>query len=297
MRDCVVVDVQYLKKLDLKVLTPVPNLMDTTQEELSTGLYRMIHELVAAHKTTLIFTNTRSATERVVHSLKQKYPEFYTGESIGAHHSSLSREHRLDIENRLREGRLRCVVSSTSLELGIDIGYVDLVILIGSPKSVARALQRVGRSGHKLHDTAKGRIIVMDRDDLVECSVLLKNAMEGVIDCIHIPENCLDVLSQQIYGIAIEERQHVDNVYHMVRRSYCYHNLTREDYDSVINYLAGEYAELEERNVYAKIWLSEDRKTMGRRGRMARVLYSTNIGTIPDEAYVDVRWANRRLGR
>jgi len=155
MRDCVVVDVQYLKKLDLKVLTPVPNLMDTTQEELSTGLYRMIHELVAAHKTTLIFTNTRSATERVVHSLKQKYPEFYTGESIGAHHSSLSREHRLDIENRLREGRLRCVVSSTSLELGIDIGYVDLVILIGSPKSVARALQRVGRSGHKLHDTAR----------------------------------------------------------------------------------------------------------------------------------------------
>jgi len=136
----------------------------------------------------------------------------------------------------------------------------------------------------------------MDRDDLVECSVLLKNAMEGVIDCIHIPENCLDVLSQQIYGIAIEERQHVDNVYHMVRRSYCYHNLTREDYDSVINYLAGEYAELEERNVYAKIWLSEDRKTMGRRGRMARVLYSTNIGTIPDEAYVDVKVGEQKVG-
>jgi ATP-dependent Lhr-like helicase len=297
VRDCMVVDVQYLKKLDLKVLTPVPNLMDTTQEELSGGLYKMMHELITEHKTTLIFTNTRSATERVVHNLKQKYPEFYTEELIGAHHSSLSREHRLDIENRLKDGKLRCVVSSTSLELGIDIGYIDLVILLGSPKSVARALQRVGRSGHKLHETAKGRIIVMDRDDLVECSVLLKNAVDGVIDRIHVPRNCLDVLSQQLYGIAIEEQQHVDNVYHMVKRSYCYHDLEREDYDSVINYLAGEYAELEERNVYAKIWVSEDRKTMGRKGKMARVLYSTNIGTIPDEAYVDVKIGEAKVGK
>ena len=296
LRDCKIVDVQYLKKMDLRVLTPVPNLMDTTQEKLSDSLYKLIHDLVLEHKTTLIFTNTRSATERVVHNLKEKYPDFYA-ESIGAHHSSLSKEHRLDIEHRLKEGKLRCVVSSTSLELGIDIGYIDLVILLGSPKSVARALQRVGRSGHRLHETAKGRIIVMDRDDLVECSVLLGNAVNGKIDRIHLPQNCLDVLAQHLYGIAIEGEQHVDNVYYLIRRSYPYHDLSREDFDSVISYLAGDYVELEQRSVYAKIWLSEDGKRMGKRGKMARVLYTTNIGTIPDESYVDVKIGSQKVGK
>jgi ATP-dependent Lhr-like helicase len=270
--------------------------MNTTQKDLSEGLYKMIHDLVGEHRTTLIFTNTRSGTENVVHNLKQRYPDFYA-ESIGAHHSSLSKEHRLDIENRLKDGKLKCVVSSTSLELGIDIGYIDLVILLGSPKSVARALQRVGRSGHKLHDTAKGRIIVLDRDDLVECSVLLKNAMEGKIDRIHIPQNCLDVLAQHIYGIAIEETQNVDNLYHLVMRSYPYCHLSRQDFDSVMDYLSGNYVELEQRNVYAKIWVSEDGKTFGRRGKLARVVYATNIGTIPDEAYIDVKIGQIRVGQ
>ncbi|MBN2251919.1 MAG: ATP-dependent helicase [Candidatus Altiarchaeota archaeon] len=295
-RDCLVADVQYAKKLDLKVLTPVPNLMNTTQKGLTDGMYRLVHDLVSGHKTTLIFTNTRSATERVVHNLNERYPEFYAGK-IGAHHSSLSMEHRFDIESRLKEGSLRCVVSSTSLELGIDIGYIDLVILLGSPKSVARALQRVGRSGHRLHETAKGRIIAMDRDELVECCALLKNAVEGKIDRIHIPENCLDVLAQQIYGIAIEERQHVDNVYSLVKRSWCFRNLPREDFDSVMAYLAGDYVELEQRNVYAKIWVSEDGKILGKKGKLARVLYSTNIGTIPDESYVDVKIGSQKIGK
>ena len=296
LRNCKIVDVQFLKKLDLKVLTPVPNLMDTTQDELQKRLYELLDKLISQHRTTLIFTNTRSGTERVVHNLKARFPKKY-GNNIGAHHSSLSRYHRLDIENRLKNGQLKCVVSSTSLELGIDIGYIDLVILLGSPKSVARALQRVGRSGHKLHDTAKGRIIVMDRDDLVECSVLLKNAIEGKIDRIHIPENALDVLAQHIYGIAIEDTQDIDNVYHLVRRSYCYRNLSRADFDSVIDYLAGEYVELEQRNVYAKIWINREKGLMGRRSRMARVLYSTNVGTIPDESYVKVKIGNHSVGK
>src|SRR4030066_1588549 len=115
----------------------------------------MIDNLIQEHKTTLIFTNTRSATERVIHHLKEMFPSRYL-ENIGAHHSSLSKEHRFNIEERLRKGDLKVVVSSTSLELGIDIGYIDLVLLLGSPKSVARALQRIGRSGHRLHETAKG---------------------------------------------------------------------------------------------------------------------------------------------
>jgi len=296
LRDCKVVNVQFLKKLDLKVLTPVPNLMETTEKELQDSLYKLLDNLISSHRTTLIFTNTRSGTERVVHNLKDRFPDKYD-ENIGAHHSSLSREHRLDIENRLKDGELKAVVSSTSLELGIDIGYIDLVILLTSPRSVARALQRVGRSGHKLHDTSKGRLLVMDRDDLVECSVLLKNALEGNIDRIHIPQNSLDVLAQQIFGICIEEQQYIENVFSLVRRSYPFRNLSREEFESILRYLAGEYVELEQRNVYAKIWLNWEKGVLGRRGKMARVIYSTNIGTIPDESFVRVKIGTERVGK
>lgn len=297
-RDCWIIDVQFIKELDLKVLSPVENIVKATQEDVHENLYKLLNKLISEHKTTLIFTNTRSATERVVHYLKEKFPTEYgdlsDGELVGAHHSSLSREHRISVENRLKEGRLKCVVCSTSLELGIDIGYIDLVILLGSPKSVARALQRVGRSGHKLHDKAKGRIIVLDRDDLVECSVLLKNALEGTIDELHIPENCLDVLSQQLYGIAIEGVQNVENVYHLVRRSFCYRSLSREDFDSVLDYLSGKYVDLEDRHVYGKIWVENGK--MGRKGKLARVLYSTNISTIPDESSIKVKIREQLIG-
>ena len=296
-RDCKIIDVQFLKELDLKVLSPVPNLINATQEETQESLYNMMDGLIQEHKTTLIFTNTRSGTERVVSHLKDKFPERYLDTNIGAHHSSLSAEHRLDIEDKLKRGELKVVVSSTSLELGIDIGYIDLVILLGSPKSVARALQRIGRSGHKLHDKAVGRIIVMDRDDLVECAVLLKNALEGKIDRISIPENCLDVLAQQIYGIAINQIEHIDNVYAMIRRSYCYRSLTRKDFDSVIDYLTGKYVELEQRNVYAKIWFDDKTRMIGKRGKMARPIYTMNLGTIPDESYVTVKVGGMPVGK
>ncbi len=142
LRNCEIVDVQFIKQLDLKVISPVENLVRVSHEELQNKMYTLIHELVQQHKTTLIFTNTRSATERVVDKLKDRFPKFYTGNNIGAHHGSLSKDHRFDVEQRLREGKIKCVVSSTSLELGIDIGFIDLVLLLGSPKSVARALQR-----------------------------------------------------------------------------------------------------------------------------------------------------------
>ncbi len=186
------------------------------------------------------------------------------------------------------------MVCSTSLELGIDIGYIDLVILLGSPKSVARALQRVGRSGHQLHATTKGRIIVMDRDDLVECSVLLKNAVEKNIDRIHIPTNCLDVLAQQVFGMAIDEVLEVREAYKLVKKSYCYKDLTMDDFTEIIEYLAGKFISLEDRHIYAKIWL-EDGK-MGKRGKLARVLYMTNIGTIPDQAGILVKVGTQMIG-
>ena len=312
-RDCKIVDVSQTKKLDLEVVTPVENIIDTDYDEANRATYDLLDEYIQDHRTTIIFTNTRSGTERVVHRLKKRFPDNYVRvledeeaedlaedvfhkAAIGTHHGSLSQEHRIAIENMLKDGDLKAVVSSTSLELGIDIGYVDLVLLLGSPKSVARALQRIGRAGHHIHEESKGRIIVRDRDDLVECCVLLKSAIEGSIDRILIPTNAYDVLSQQIYGYAIDGRTHVDHVYDMYRKSYCYVDLKRSDYDEVIKYLSGEYSSLEERHVYSKIWVDEETGEMGKSGRLARVIYMTNIGTIPDETNIRVKLGDQVIG-
>ncbi len=307
-RECKIVDVQFIKDMDLKVLSPVPDLIDIEHGKMHHSMYELMDKLIQEHKTTLVFTNTRSATERVVHHLKEKFPKNYVQEIkdedntskqslIGAHHGSLSKEHRLQIENALREGKLKCVVCSTSLELGIDIGYIDLVIMLSSPKSVARALQRCGRSGHKLHSTTKGRIIVLNRDDLVECAVLLKSAVEKKIDKIHIPENALDVLAQQIDGIAISDKIHINDLFSLIKQSYCYRNLTRKDFNDVIDYLAGKFIDLEDRYVYAKIWHDEETGMIGRKGRLGRVIYMTNIGTIPEEHQIMVKIGDQTVGR
>ncbi|PIN69940.1 ATP-dependent helicase [Candidatus Woesearchaeota archaeon CG11_big_fil_rev_8_21_14_0_20_43_8] len=296
-RPCKIVDVQFIKMLNLKVLSPVPNLITASYEKKQSETYKLIHKLISEHKTTLIFTNTRSATERVVHTLKEMFPAEYNDSNIATHHGSLSKQLRFQTEENLRHGRLRCVVCSTSLELGIDIGFIDLVILLGSPKSVARAIQRCGRAGHKLHETTKGRIIVLDRDDLVECSVLLKSAVEKKIDRIHIPKNCLDVLSQHIYGIVIQAVTTRHDLYDLIRNSYCYSDLSYDDFTSVLDFLSGKYVSLEDRHVYAKIWVDEETGNIGKRGRMARLIYMTNIGTIPDESYVTVKIGEMPIGK
>lgn len=285
-RDCLIAEVTAAKKLDIKVITPTKDLMDINKDNMHSKLYEVIDELVQEHKTTLIFTNTRAATERVVSHLKELFPEKYI-ENIGAHHSSLSKESRFEIEQKLRNGELKVVVTSSSLELGIDIGYIDLVILLGSPKGSARALQRIGRSGHNLHDTAKGRFIVLDRDDMVESAILVKESIEKRIDRIHMPLNSLDVLSQQIYGMCIQKVWNMNEMFKTIKKSYCYSKLSREDFMNVISYLSGEY-HLEHRNVYAKIWYDEESGNIGKRGKLARVIYMTNIGTIPEESFINV---------
>lgn len=144
-----------------------------------------------------------------------------------------------------------------------------------------------GRSGHKLHDTTKGRFLVLDRDDLVECSVMLKEIIERKIDRVSIPKNCLDVLAQQIYGMAIYKIWDLDEIFSLIRKSYCYSELEKEDFLAIVSYLAGEY-ELEHRNVYAKIWYDAKTRQIGKKGKLARVIYMTNIGTIPEESFVNV---------
>jgi ATP-dependent Lhr-like helicase len=170
------------------------------------------------------------------------------------------------------------------------------VVLLGSPKSVARALQRIGRSGHKLNEQAKGRIIVLDRDDMVECSVLLKAAIEKKIDKLHIPVGATDVLAQQLFGMAIERVRGYEETFFAVRRSHCFHSLSCQDFEETVKYLAGEYASLEERSVYAKIWWDREKNDIGKRGKLARLLYLTNVGTIPDETKVAVKIGEEVIG-
>ena len=296
-RDCGIVDIRFLKEMDLKVLSPVKSLVESDYMLKHRKMYDLMNELIQEHKTTLIFTNTRSATERVVHTLKDMFPQQYHQENVAAHHSSLSKEVRFSTEQALREGSLKVVVSSTSLELGIDIGYVDLVICLGSPKSVARFLQRAGRAGHQLHSTVKARVIVMDRDDLVECALLLKSAIEKKIDRVHIPTNALDVLAQQIYGIAINEVMNIHEMYHLVTKSYCYKDLEWKDFFEVIRYLSGEFVSLEERHVYGRIWYDQETGNVGKKGKMARIIYMTNIGTIPEESYITVKIGEQAVGK
>ena len=285
-RGCTIVDVAASKEIDLETVSPVRDLIHTPPDEINEAMYDQIHNYVQEHESTIIFTNTRSATERVVNNLKDRFPDYYE-DNIGAHHSSMSREVRLEVEEKLKKGEMKVGVTSTSLELGVDIGAVDLVLQLGSPKGVARGIQRIGRSGHKIGKKAKGKMIVTDRDDAMECSVLTKCAKEDELDRIQIPTNALDVLAQHIVGMACNHRWDIDHAYNVIRKSYNYRHLNHEDFEAVMKYLAGEY-ELEDQNVYRKIWKNEKRGLFGRSGKMTRVIYMTNIGTIPDESGYDV---------
>jgi ATP-dependent Lhr-like helicase len=288
-RDCVIVDARFVKPMDIKVISPVKDIVYTPAEEITNAMYKILNNLIAKHRTTLVFTNTRSGTERVVHHLKQMFPSVYSEEDIGAHHSSVSREIRLDLEDKLKKGLLKAIISSTSLELGIDIGYIDLVVQLGSPKSIARGIQRIGRAGHKLSETSVGRVICMDRDDLVETAVMFKKAYEYFLDKIQIPRNCLDVLAQHLMGMSLEKKWNIKEAFNLIRNSYCYHDLNWQDFLSVLEYLSGFYHSLEDKKVYGKIWVDFKDMMFGRRGKYARVIYSLNIGTIPDEVKIKVK--------
>lgn len=285
-RDCLIADVKLMKKIEIGLEFPGESILEAESIESQRELYKILDRLIEGNRTTLIFTNTRAATERIVHYLDLHFPNKYAG-LIGAHHSSMSKEKRFEIEDRLRKGELKVVVSSTSLELGIDIGSIDLVVLLKSPKSVSRALQRIGRAGHKLHDNPRGEFIVLDRDDLVECGVLMKEMIEKKIDNTEIPKNALDVLAQQIYGMAISRIWTAKEMLKVIRKSYCYKELSEDDFFSVVSYLAGDYA-LEHRHVYAKIWYDATTGQIGKKGKLARVIYMTNLGTIPNESFISV---------
>ncbi|AAY80821.1 ATP-dependent helicase [Sulfolobus acidocaldarius] len=288
--DYEIIDARFVKPTDIQVVSPVKDLVHATEEEVNIGIYSYLVDEIKKHKTTLIFTNTRHAAERVAYKLRKMFEDqnIFDSDLVAAHHSSLSRDVRLEVEEKLKRGELKVVVSSTSLELGIDIGYIDLVTLLSSPKSVSRLLQRVGRAGHHIREVSKGRVVVVDRDDLVECTVLAKLAIDRKIDNIHVPENPLDVLTQLIVAASLITPIEKDKLYEIIKNVYNFRSLSYDEYNNVAEYLAGNYG-LDSNKVYAKIRI-KDGMISPKRG--TRMIFFLNSGTIPDEAMIPVKMEN-----
>ena len=298
-RDIQLVDAGVAKELDLKVVVPVddmrePGAQGEASDLLGTGsegsqssiwpsIYPELLKLVEEHRSTIVFVNNRRLAERLALRLN----ELAEKEVARAHHGSLAREQRTEIEELLKAGEIPCLVATSSLELGIDMGAVDLVIQVESPKSVARGLQRVGRAGHELGAVSKGRIFPKYRADLLESAVVVKRMLEGGIEETVIPRNPLDVLAQQIVAIVADEEISVDDLHELVRGAYPFADLSRTQLENVLDMLAGrypsdEFAELRPRIIW-------DRTAGVIRGRSgARRLAVTNAGTIPDRGLFGV---------
>ncbi|MDB5905266.1 MAG: ATP-dependent helicase, partial [Betaproteobacteria bacterium] len=234
---CGIVDRGHKRRIDLAVEVPGSPLEAVMAAEVWQEIYGRLVDLIKSHKTTLIMVNTRRLAERMAHQLT----ELLGAEHVAAHHGSLSKEKRLDAESRLREGTLKVLVSTASLELGIDIGHVDLVCQIASPNRIATLLQRVGRSGHTVRGLPKGRVFPLTRDDLVECAAMVQAVKDGELDRVHAPEKPLDVLAQQIVAESAAEEWDETALFDLYRRAYPYRNLTREEYDEVVHMLAHGY--------------------------------------------------------
>jgi ATP-dependent Lhr-like helicase len=277
-----VVDVGHRREMTLAVDVPSEELGAVASGEMWAELYDRIAALVLEHRTTLVFVGTRRMSERVAYAL---------GTRLGAgvvlpHHGSLSREIRLDTENRLKDGALRAVVATASLELGIDIGAVDLVVQLGSPRSIAVALQRVGRSGHWVGAKPEGRLFATTRDELLECGALVRSIRSGAMDALCIPRAPLDILAQQLVAVCAGDDWDVDELYAIVRSTYPYRELERGDFDLVVAMLADGIATSRGRS---GAYLHHDRvngRLRGRRG--ARLAAITSGGAIPDVANYNV---------
>ena len=289
--DPVIVDVGHKRKLDLAVEVPGSQLGPIATNEMWEEIYDRIAELVQQNRSTLVFVNTRRLAERVSHHLAERLGE----DNVAAHHGSLSRKLRLTAERRLKDGQIRVLVATASLELGIDIGNVDLVVQISSPRAIAVALQRVGRSGHWRGAIPKGRLFVTTRDDLVECASLVRAIQQGDLDRIMIPEAPLDILAQQIVAACAAERSAKDDasegwdeqeLYKIVTKAYPYRNLSRETYHAVLEMLSEGIAA--RRGRYGA-YLHRDQvnhRLRARRG--SRLAAITSGGAIPETALFTV---------
>ena len=293
------VDAGRSKELDVEVVVPLedmrePGVNAEITDLLGTGgesrgqsiwpsIYPRLLELVEAHRSTIVFVNNRRLAERLALRLN----ELAEKEIARAHHGSLAREQRLEVEELLKRGQIPCLVATSSLELGIDMGAVDLVVQVESPKSVARGLQRIGRAGHDLASVSKGRVFPKFRADLLESAVVVRRMKEGAIEETQIPRNPLDVLGQQIVAIASQEEIEVDELLRLVNRAYPFADLSRVQLENVLDMLAGRYPSDEFAELRPRIVWDRTAGVIRGRGGAAR-LAVTNAGTIPDRGLFGV---------
>ena len=275
---CHIVDEGHRRHMELSIELPGTPLASVCSNETWEEIYDRIAQLIEEQRTTLVFVNTRRLAERLTFHLSQRLGEAV----VTSHHGSLSREQRLSAEQKLKAGELRALVATASLELGIDIGTVDLVCQIGSPRSISSFLQRVGRSGHSMQATPKGRLFALTRDELVECSALLACVRQGDLDNLSIPEKPLDILAQQIVASVAPEEWQADDLYSLFCGAYPFRNLERPEFDQVVSMLAEGYATRNGRAGARIFYDAIGQRIKGRRG--ASIAAQTSGGAIPDTA-------------
>lgn len=279
---CKILDKGHQRQLDLAIDIPDSPLSAIMSNEMWEEVYDKIENYIHTHTTTIIFVNTRRMAERISHDLKLKLGE----ETVTSHHGSLSKEQRLEAEELLKNGQVKALVATASLELGIDIGHVDLVIQIGSPRSIAAFLQRVGRSGHSVIGVPKGRLFVTTRDELIESTALLYAVQEGELDALVIQEKPVDILAQQIIAMAACDEWNVNDLFHVCSNSYTYRSLDRKTFDDTLEMLTTGFTN---RRGYKRAYIHYDKvnqKIRARKGARLAVLQSG--GAIPDLFDFDV---------
>src|SRR5436189_910048 len=276
--DCAIIDIGHRRELDLTIEIPKSPLEAVMSNEVWEEIYHRLAELIQAHRTTLVFVNTRRMAERVTQHLS----ELLGADVVTSHHGSLSAKLRLEAEDRLKRGELKALVATASLELGIDIGSVDLVCQLGTTRSITTLLQRVGRAEHKRGWLPTGRIFPLSRDELVECAALLRCVLRGELDRLIIPEKPLDVLAQQTVAAASSEDWDEDEFFDLARSAWPYRNLTREEFDDVVKMLAEGFSTKRGRRAALIHHDAVNHRLRGRRG--ARLVALTSGGAIPDNA-------------
>ncbi len=280
-REVIVVDVGHRRDMDVAVEVPKDELGAVATNAIWRDVYDRVAELVQQHRSTLVFVNTRRLAERVAYHLEERL-QHLGAQVVAAHHGSLSRQIRLSAEERLKTGRTRVVVATASLELGIDVGTVDLVCQIGSPRAIATALQRIGRSGHWIKAVPKGRLFATTRDELIECAALVRAIRSGALDRLDVPTAPLDILAQQIVAAAATQEWREDELFALCRRAYPYRELDRREFDAVLRMLSDGIPTDRGRG---RAYLYHDRinrRIKARRG--ARLAAITSGGAIPDTA-------------
>ncbi len=288
-RDPVLIDAGFARDLDVQVVSPVDDFLTATSDTVWDAALQQVAELVQAHRTTLVFAQSRRSAERLARDLNDRLPDG----RVAAHHGSLSRRARLEAENRLKAGDLRALVATSSLELGIDVGAIDLVVQVQSPRNVAAALQRIGRAGHLLSRTSKGRILVTKGEELMEAAAVVRTIRERSLDRIAAPEAPLDVLAQQVIAAVAAESVEVDTLLARFRNAAPFRQLTRETFLEVVRAVA-EPLPSEVKGVAPRIlWDRVNDRLHARRG--SRFLALTAGGTIPDAGLYDVYVAETDL--